>query len=495
MSREEAHEIVVVGGGVAGCFAAATAAAAGADVVQLERKPASEAGYIACGDAIKNPTDPKKFPGPLDMDSIAADEAVLIDGNIDQIEWWDEELGVRKVIPYADHSQVIDRYEFGQRLLDQTAALGVDQQFDTVVNGVRQNGQVTGVEAIQNDEEVTYTADVVIDAAGAQSILQDLIDFDSLGDRRVTFDKPNYTHFGSAYREIIETDEPVDYANAIVGKPLEEMGYIWYFPRTSTEINVGLGFQMNKEPIPLADRLKEDIEDRPEYQNAELDEKFDKKNKLGAALALRRPLDSMVAPGYLAAGGAAATTHPITGKGIRGAALSGYSAGKHAAEAVQAGDTSERGLWGHNYYLYIEHGEAAMLAARDAYNVAASVAGIAELRAVAALLPEQEMREIIGTEREVDGIRSKLSVATGITKNFIAHQKAGTFEKLDVSPREVLSMMNGLRKTKEIADQLEAHYSKYPADPDGFFEWQAIRNQLDDSLYEAVGAEDSQRKY
>ena len=47
------YEIIVVGGGVAGCFAAATAADAGAEVLQIERKSAENAGHIACGDAIR----------------------------------------------------------------------------------------------------------------------------------------------------------------------------------------------------------------------------------------------------------------------------------------------------------------------------------------------------------------------------------------------------------------------------------------------------------
>ena len=139
--------MVVVGGGVAGCFAAATAAAGGAEVVQLERKPREQGGFIACGDAMKSPRDPGKYPGPIDMDEIADDEAVRIDGNIDQIEWWDEDLDVRKVLPYAGNSNVIDRYEFGQRLLQQAADRGVEQRYDTVVNGVVQNGAVEGVTA------------------------------------------------------------------------------------------------------------------------------------------------------------------------------------------------------------------------------------------------------------------------------------------------------------------------------------------------------------
>lgn len=40
------YDVVVVGGGIAGCFAAATAAAEGMAVAQLERKP-REQGAIS----------------------------------------------------------------------------------------------------------------------------------------------------------------------------------------------------------------------------------------------------------------------------------------------------------------------------------------------------------------------------------------------------------------------------------------------------------------
>jgi len=488
----ETYDVIVVGGGIAGCFAAATAAEGGADVVQLERKSRDRGGYIACGDAMKAPRDPKKYPGPIDMDAIADDEDVLINGNIDQIEWWDEELGVRKVLPYEDSSNVIDRYEFGQRLLEATAAFGVDQHYDTVVNDVVQNGAVTGVEAVRDGDPVRYEADVLIDGAGAQSILQDMIDFSALD---ATFEEPHYTHFGSAYREIVETDEPVEYKNAIVGKPLEEMGYVWYFPRTPTEINAGLGFQMNKEPIPLADRLRQDMEARPEFQGASLDEKFGGKNKLGSSIALRRPLDSMVAPGYLAAGGAAATTHPITGKGIRGAAISGYSAGKTAAEAVADGDVSEAGLWGHNYYLFVEHGEGGKLASRDAYNVAAATIDVSILRAVAALLPEKEIREIVGTEKEVTDLRSKALVGLGVVKNLVESYRQGRFEQLGVTKADLYEAITGVRTTRQFVDEYVTHYESYPADRADYENWLVQRNRIDDNFYDALELDAEDRKY
>ena len=490
------YDVVVVGGGISGCFAAATAAAEGVSVVQLERKPREEGGFIACGDAIKSPRDPEKYPGPIDMDAIADDESVLMDSNIDQIEYWDEELDVRKVLPYSSGSNVINRYAFGQQLLEQTAELGVDQHFDTVVNEITQNGRVTGLKAIRDGKPVTYESKVLIDTAGAQSILQDMVDFEALDTvGEPTFEVPHYTHFGSAYREIIETAEPVDYHNAIVGKPLEDMGYIWYFPRTPTEINVGLGFQMNKDPIPLADRLRRDIEDRPEYQGANVAERFGRGNKLGSAIALRRPLDSMVAPGYVAAGGAVGTTHPITGKGIRGAAYSGYSAGRAAALAVETGDVSEDGLWEHNRWLYLEHGEAAKLAAWDAYNVAASKLEPNMLRALIALLPEKELREIVGTSTEVDSLSSKLQVGTGVARNFLSEYKRGTFDELGVTVGELSEAVLDLLSTRKFVGKYQAHYEAYPETRDGFAAWVAERDEIDQAFYDELELESSEHKY
>ncbi|MFB6235790.1 MAG: NAD(P)/FAD-dependent oxidoreductase [Halopenitus sp.] len=499
MTGSEDYDIVVVGGGIGGCFAAATAADAGADVVQLERKSEQLAGHIACGDAIKAPTDSKKYPGPIDMEAIAADDDVLADGNIDQIEWWDEEIGVEKVLPYDGHSNVIDRYEFGQRLITQTGDLGVEQHFNTVVNGVIQNDQVEGVEAVRDGEDVEYHADLLIDAGGSLSSIMSQVDFDDLSaEPEVSFEEPHFTQFGSAYREVLETPEPVEYDNALVGKPLEEMGYIWYFPRESTQINVGLGFQMMEDPIALAERLKDDLEDRPEYEGAEFHEVNGEKDKLGAALGLRRPLDSMVAPGYITVGCNAGTTHPISGKGIRGAAVTGYSAGKHGAAAVASdedGFISEADLWAHNHYVFVEHGLGTRVASKDPYNIAAANAGMDDVRAAVALLPEAEISDVVSSEEDSFGLGDAVSLIAGVTRNAIGLAKGDVFETLDTTKRDVAETLVDFVKTRRYADQLEETYSNYPESREDFFDWRDERNALDDALNEQLGVPDSRRKY
>jgi hypothetical protein len=123
------------------------------------------------------------------------------------------------------------------------------------------------------------------------------------------------SQFCSAYRGIVTVGEPVPWDNALIFEPTERAaGYLWYFPRTPTEINVGLGFQMTEEPMQLVEDLKRDLRSRPEFEGAEVTD------KLGAALPTRRPYDSAVAPGYVAVGDAAGHVNPTTGGGIAGAA-------------------------------------------------------------------------------------------------------------------------------------------------------------------------------
>lgn len=166
---------------------------------------------------MKSPTDTRLYPGPIDMTAIAANDDVLIDENSTRSSRWDEDIDVKNVLPYDSGSNVVDRYEFGRELLEQTEALGVDKRFETVVNGVVQAGQVEDVEAVGDGEPVTYHADLVIDAGGSLSTVMAAVDFGDLAAAPETsFAEPHCQQFGSAYRAILRTPEPVPYDNAPV---------------------------------------------------------------------------------------------------------------------------------------------------------------------------------------------------------------------------------------------------------------------------------------
>jgi len=322
------------------------------------------------------------------------------------------------------------------------------------------DGTVTGVRATRNGTVHTYNAEITIDAAGALSILQDKTDFtETYFDTNVS-----YSQFCSAYREVLEVPDPVEYDDAIVFKPTDELGYLWYFPRTATEINVGLGFQMTEDPMQLVETLKQDIMTRPELKNATV------KDKLGASLPTRRPYDSAVADGFLAVGDAAGHVNPTTGGGIPGAAKSAHWAALHAVDAISEGDVSESRLWEYNTDVMTSFGKR--FAAIDLYNLWGTAHNVDELVEIVSAVPGQQLADALS--KGTSSMSLKLKLKTLID----------TFGHWDA--------LYELYKVSRRATEITQIYDTYPDSPSAFKDWQANRDELMDEFYDLTGAT---RKY
>ncbi len=452
MSSHE-YDVVVVGAGTAGCYAAATAARRGLDVVLLERKPEGEAGHIACGDALKGAD---KFPEAIPKSQI---EPAFTNTDVDHGRFEIPKEDVVLEIPVPGELAVIDRWDYGRRIIDGASNAGADVHYDTVVTEVTQsNGTIEGVRGKRKGQPVEYTAPVTIDAAGAMSILQDEAEFDG-----ATFDtNVSYRQFCSAYREIVRVDEAVPWKDALVFKPTKRAaGYLWYFPRTATEINVGLGFQMNEPPMELVEDLKADLRNRPEFENATVED------KLGAALPTRRPYDSAVAPGFMAVGDAAGHVNPTTGGGIAGAAYAGKYAAEQAVEAVEDTDPSEATLWPYNEHVMDHFG--ARYAGLDVYNILSTAVDVDDLMGLLSALPTGKLSEALYSGSADIGVWLKLKTAI---KSFGYWDVIYTFYR-----------------TKQHADRLIDHYEAYPSSPSALAEWQSTRDEIMDDIYRVTGAE------
>jgi 2,3-di-O-geranylgeranylglyceryl phosphate reductase (EC 1.3.99.-) len=166
----DAYDIVVVGGGTAGVFAAATAATEGLDVVIVERKSKADAGHIACGDAIKGKST---FPDVIDLEYLK-DES-FTNREISRAVFENPADGKDIEIEFSEPGAVLDRKRYGEVLLEEAKRVGSEIHYNTVVQDVIQadDGTVTGVIGTRKGEAVNYDAEVVIDAAGALSILQE----------------------------------------------------------------------------------------------------------------------------------------------------------------------------------------------------------------------------------------------------------------------------------------------------------------------------------
>jgi len=457
MMSTETYDIVVVGGGTAGAFAAATAAQQGLDVVLVERKNEEDAGHIACGDAIKGTST---FPDVIDRGHLR--EESFTNENISRALFLNPK-GEDYDVPFGEGGgAVVDRKRYGEVLLEEADRVGADIHYNTVVKDVIQNGRVRGVQAVRRGGPVTYESEVVIDAAGALSLLQDKVDFEG-----TTYDtNVDYSQFCSAYREVIETPDPVEYDDAIVFKPTEELGYLWYFPRSEREINAGLGFQMSEPPIPLVDVLKRDLDSRPEFKNAQV------KDKLGAALPTRRPYDSAVAPGFMSVGDAAGHVNPTTGGGIPGAAKAGHWAADVAADAITGDGPTEAALWAYNHRVQTDFGKR--FAAMDLYNIFGSAHDVDELTDIVTSLPGQAILDIMGKKGELS-----LSLP----------KKVKTVATTAMSTRGHWDTLYEAYQTSKLASRIKDLYGDYPTGPDEFTAWREERDALMEEVYDVTGAD------
>lgn len=447
-------DVIVVGAGTAGCYAAATIADVGYDVVTLDRKTVDEVGHIACGDALKGADE---FPDIMGEETL---RPAMTNTDVDHGRFEIPREDTVLEIPVPGKLAVVDRHEYGRCLLRGADDHGVEFHYDTVVQDVCQaeDGRVTGVKATRRGEPVTYEAELVIDAAGALSVLQDKVDFSG-----TTFDtNVNYSQFCSAYREIVEVDEPVSWDDALVFKPTERAaGYLWYFPRTSTEINVGLGFQMTEEPMHLVEDLKRDLRERAEFKGAEVSD------KLGAALPTRRPYDSAVAPGFIAAGDAAGHVNPTTGGGIAGAAYAATYAGEQAIQALEDGDVSEANLWRYNERVMEHFG--GRYAALDVYNILSTAVDVDDLMGLLAALPTKKLSEALYSGSTDIGLLLKLKTAI---------RSIGYWDTI-----------LDFYRTKRQADRLIDQYDNYPESPGAFSAWIDERDAIMEDVYRVTGAD------
>lgn len=453
---QKSFDVIVVGAGTGGTTAARFAAKKGLNVCLIDRKQKAKIGDKICGDAIGNEIfDILKINHPKNEElSCYIKGAKLYSPNL------------KKCITLLDPKQagyIVNRLEFGQRLLNEALDAGVNQFLDKTMalDLLYQNNTVIGVQVkLENGEKVNLNSKILIDASGFYSPLRKKI--------KSNFIEKNILKEDSilCYREIIkfspkdqEVQDP-EYITIILDQEKAPGGYIWYFPKNDSSINIGIGTFMGYRG-KVKDLYKKNV-----FQEYVKTHNFDILSSGGGVVPVRRPLWSCADNGFMLIGDAACQVNPLHGGGIDPSMRAGYHAANSAIHALEIDKNSINELWGYNYEVMTSFG--------------AEFASLDLLRIVVQSLSNDELN--FGLERDLLGGEEILEISsTGALNLSLVDMAVKAFK--GISRPNLLLDLNYLRiKMKEISKL----YKNFPENLTEFPEWKKNVIEIYDKIKKMI---------
>ena len=462
------YDIIIAGGGLAGLIVASSAAhysKQSLKILVIDRNPFSQLGKKTvsgwvCGDAVgKNTVDYMK-------DRI-------------QISWGYPEIEhpVKGVIAYSpDHETGIsfdgEGYILNRRLLpkrqyDDATKAGIEVKERIALRSlIIEDNTVIGVEGDDLDDKTVFkkTAKLVVDCTGVTSVLRTNLPIKSFIQRRIDRDDLEATGRYIYNFDLANDDKTYfdpDYCIIHLDQKFAPGGYGWVFPKGKSKVNIGLGVQQkafearNREMgvrPDLKTLIDQYVQANPAVENPRLaDGMEDDGNAWGTwQVSVRRQNDCLVANGYMLVGDSAWMPKPLDAGGIGPAIVAATIAGKDAVEAIQASDTSEKGLWQYNKHFINDYGY--------------KTAGLEVFRRMLQGLTNEQIN--YGMKHFL----SKMDIDK-ITKG--EHPEFSTVDKLGMIVRGAMNkkLADDLRYCASLDKELVNHYYNYPDAPEGFPEW------------------------
>jgi digeranylgeranylglycerophospholipid reductase len=314
-----AVDVLVVGGGPAGCVAAWEAAAAGAQEVLLVERDRAIGAPVRCAEGVGS-AGLREFLDP--------DGAPWISRRITKVILWAPD-GTEVALANADVGYVLDRTRFEPALAERAARAGAEVRIATEAVALARDDGRWRVTLRGPQGEETCAARVVIGADGVETMVGRWAGLDTRVPAREMESCAQYLVSNIAF------DPDAIYLH--FGPSVAPGGYAWIFPKGVGVANVGLGVVA----------LRSDGRSARQYLDDYVARHFPRGTVTGLTVGgviSAATLKRIVADGVLLAGDAAHMINPLSGGGIVTAMKAGRLAGRHAARAVREADTSARNL-------------------------------------------------------------------------------------------------------------------------------------------------------
>jgi len=445
-------DVIVVGAGTGGSTAARFAAEKGLKVCLIDRKEKNKIGDKICGDAVGTDI--------FDFLSINHPKGEELSCRIKGAKLYSPDL--KKCIDLTDSKQagyIVNRIEFGQRLLNEALDAGVEQFMDkTMVLDLLYNKNfVTGVKVkLKNGDKLDLKSKIVIDASGFYSPIRKnlksaLIEKEILKEDSIL-----------CYREIVKFSpqdlnvKDPEYISISLNNEKAPGGYIWYFPKNESSVNIGLGTFMDYKG-KVKNLYQQNV-----FKEYIKTSKYEIISSGGGVVPVRRPIWSCADDGIMLIGDAACQVNPLHGGGIDPSMRGGFFAANTALAAIEKEDYSINALWGYNYSVMTSFG--AEFASLDLLRMTLQVLSNEDLNFALQqdLLNGEEILEISSTGR-ID-----LSLLNMVTKAFKG-----------LSKPHLLLDLNFLRIRMNEISKL---YKNFPSEVLKFEEWKSRVTQVYDKI-------------
>ena len=477
------YDVIVAGGGLAGTITAQAISHysnQNLKILVVDRNSElfpgrkSLAGWV-CGDACSK-------------------EAVDFMSNRIKVEWTRPEIehdvkGVmafspdrETAIPFDGAGYMLNRQKLPEIQNERCKKMGIEFEYEINLTGLIYEGkQATGVQGIDNKSKQPFkkTAKIVIDATGVTSVLrnglQNSTKVEKRIDRRDLESTGRYImYFDQGEKDLSEFDP--DYCIIHLDQDIAPGGYGWVFPKGDDKVNIGLGVEkslLEKRNARLGKKdsveslMKEYLERNKAIKNARLSEDpEDVNNNSGVfQVSVRRQNDCMVSGGYMLVGDSAWMPKPIDAGGIGPALIAGTILGNNVAQAIEANDVSEAGLWQYNLDFIKEYGY--------------KTAGLELFRR---LVQQMTNDQISYGMKHFLGNLDVESISKGEHPDFSGLGKIGMIIRGAMNK----TVADGLRFTSKENKWLVEHYNEYPKDPSGFDEWNKTLHQRMDAAFMKV---------
>jgi digeranylgeranylglycerophospholipid reductase len=316
MNLKKDYDIIVVGGGPAGCIAAYAAAQKDISVLLLE-KDRDIGSPVRCAEAVGKDGLEKILEDEIDSRWIAATikkfKFVAPDGTV-----------VYPQVPMTGYVLHRKLFDFDLGVLATRAGAKIVTKA-CVTGLIRKDEYLSGVRVRINGKEYSINGKIIIGADGVESRVARWAEIDTTVPMRDM----------ETCAQMTLSNLPIDDDTCIFYFSQKRFpgGYGWVFPKGNNTANVGLGISGDKSRSDSAfSRLEAFIQD--EFPEASM------MNKTIGGVPCGNRLPRISSDRILLVGDAALQANPVSGGGIATGMTAGKIAGKVAAEAIKAGDFS-----------------------------------------------------------------------------------------------------------------------------------------------------------